>query len=141
MSIDTSTNNQMIGINGTGYILPKKLKIWTCTQIAITHATFKVAGIAIPRVVAEETSVPPYYGLSLRLGSFSGELFDVRVYSGAASRNQVHEVGTRCAGPNDVATIKNMKILKLFLSTRAVRSSLHTCVVEHQVVCLKIPEG
>jgi hypothetical protein len=115
VSINTSTTNQTIRINGKRYILPKKLKIWTCTQIAITPSTLYVAGIAIPRLVAEETSVPPN-GFSLRLGSFSGELFDVRVYSGAASHNQVHEVGARCAGPNDVATItKYEDIETLFL--------------------------
>ena len=105
VTIDTSTAGQPIGINGKSYILPKKLKIWTCTQVVITPATLYVAGVAIPRSVGGETSTPPS-DLSLRLGSFSGEMFDVRVYSGAALLNQVHEVGARCAGPNDYASIK-----------------------------------
>ena len=115
VAIDTSLDEQVIIINGRNYILHSKLRIWTCTQIAVTPDTLYVAGVAIPRSVGDETSAPPS-DLSLRLGPFSGELFDVRVYSGAASLNQVHEVGARCAGPNDLATIKKYEDIEtLFL--------------------------
>ena len=108
VTIDTSASTHVININGRDYNLPSKLKIWTCTQIAISADTLFVAGVPISRVISQETS-PPSDSSLLLLGPFSGEMFDVRVYSGKSSRSQVYEVGTRCAGPNDPATIKKME--------------------------------
>jgi hypothetical protein len=105
VSIDTSGVSHIIRINGKNYVLPMRLKIWTCTQIAITPDTLYVSGSPLPRVLSEELLIPPT-GLNIRLGHFSGELFDVRVYSGISSQSQVFEVGARCASPNDPATIK-----------------------------------
>ncbi|KAI2506870.1 hypothetical protein MHU86_7555 [Fragilaria crotonensis] len=105
ISINTSGNTHVISINGRAYNLPKKLKMWTCTQIAISPDALYVAGVSIRRVISQETS-PPSASSSLILGSFSGEMFDARVYGGKASLSLVQEVGARCAGPNDAATIK-----------------------------------
>ncbi|KAI2506880.1 hypothetical protein MHU86_7565 [Fragilaria crotonensis] len=115
VSINTSGNTHVISINGRAYNLPKKLKMWTCTQIAISPDALYVAGVSIRRVISQETS-PPSASSSLILGSFSGEMFDARVYGGKASLSLVQEVGARCAGPNDAATIKkNEDISTLFL--------------------------
>jgi hypothetical protein len=105
VTIDTSATTDVININGRSYNLPKKLKMWTCSQIVITSDALYVAGVAIPRDTIQELN-PPTDGSSVTLGSFTGELFDVRVYSGNATIGQVYEVGARCAGPNDPATIK-----------------------------------
>ncbi|KAI2506877.1 hypothetical protein MHU86_7562 [Fragilaria crotonensis] len=116
ISINTSGNTHVISINGRAYNLPKKLKMWTCTQIAISPDALYVAGVSIRRVISQETS-PPSASSSLILGSFSGEMFDARVYGGKASLSLVQEVGARCAGPNDAATIKkNEDISTLFAS-------------------------
>ena len=113
VTIDTSAKTHVININGRAYNLPRKLKIWTCTQIAISADTLFVAGVPISRVISQETS-PPLDSSSLLLGPFSGEMFDVRVYSGKSSRSQVYEVGARCAGPNDPATIKKKEDIETF---------------------------
>jgi hypothetical protein len=87
VSIDTTGNTHVININGRDYNLPRKLKIWTCTQIAISADTLFVAGVPISRVIGQETS-PSSNSQSLRLGPFSGEMFDVRIDSGKSSRSQ-----------------------------------------------------
>jgi hypothetical protein len=107
VTINTASSKQIININGCSYKLPKRLRVWTCSQIAITPKTLYVAGEPILRTFNLETDVPTFQTDTLTIGSFSGELFDFRVYSGESTRSQVYEVGARCAGPNDPATIKN----------------------------------
>jgi hypothetical protein len=106
VSIDTSSKPQVIRINGKNYKLPKKLKKWTCTQIAITPNILYVANKPIVRVLNEEIIPSVNIKSTIRLGSFTGELFDVRIYGGESSQSQILETGTRCAAPDDAATIK-----------------------------------
>jgi Hint module len=107
VTINTASGTQIININGCPYRLPKRLRVWTCSQIAITPNTLYVAGEPIRRTFELET--PTVEGDVLIIGSFSGELFDFRVYSGESSQFQVYEGGARCAGPNDPATIKKLE--------------------------------
>jgi hypothetical protein len=65
--------------------------------------------------------------LSLTLGSFSGELFDARVYEGTSSVQTIREIGARCVtDPNDpVALRKRLDITR--------PRDLHRCDLEEVV--------
>ena len=77
-------------------------KKWTCTHIAVTPSTLYVAGVAYPRNGEQTLN----FAHSANLGSFSGELFDVRVYEGTLSADEVALVGARCANVNDAHALQ-----------------------------------
>ena len=102
VDIDTSLEAPSLVINSVSYTLPV-LKKWTCTQIVIEKDFIVVRGIIIDRMRNLETL--PVATSQLILGQFSGELFDVRVYSGSLTYAEIREVGARCTGPDDPAAL------------------------------------
>ena len=103
VNINTAGSTHTLTVNGVTYTLPV-LKKWTCTQIAITPTTIYAAGIGIDRIPSKETR--PAASTRLTLGKFTGELFDVRIYSGYLSYLDIREIGARCTGPHDPAVLK-----------------------------------
>lgn len=129
VTIDTSGSYQVISINQKRYILPRPLKIWTCTSVVITPTTLFVAGNAITRVVGVE-SPSPTNTHDLTLGNFPGELFDVRVYSGTLSASQIRRVGAKCTNPNDPAAMKVSRDLDLYYDRNGCDSRIRLYVTE-----------
>ena len=103
VNINTTGPTPTLTVNGVTYTLPV-LKKWTCTQIAITPTTIYAAGIGVDRIPSKE--IRPAASTTLTLGKFTGELFDVRIYSGSLSYLDLREIGARCTGPNDPAALK-----------------------------------
>jgi hypothetical protein len=103
VDIDTSESTPTLEVNQVTYELPA-LKKWTCTQIVVAAGHIYVRGISIDRDLPLEI-VPATSSSTLTLGQFSGELFDVRVYSGSLTYAQIREVGARCTGPDDPASL------------------------------------
>ena len=128
VGIDTSQTNHVITLNGRNYVLTKPLKKWTCTSIVITPTTLYVAGNAVARILASE-SLPSNTG-KLVLGSFPGELFDVRIYSGTLSWTETREVGARCTNPNDPAALKVSRDIDLSYARHGCDSRIPTYVTE-----------
>ena len=114
VSVDTSKNNHVFTINGRAYILPEKVKKWTCTSVIITPTTLHVGSMNVDRILNKESISVNFH--QLILGSFTGVLFDVRVYSGTLSGIQIREVGARCTGPNDAAALKPSHDIDLLYS-------------------------
>jgi hypothetical protein len=100
--VDIDTVKKTLVVNGYTYSLPV-LKKWTCTQLIVTASSLYVAGVAIPRQLGLETVSA--VTTTLTLGKFSGELFDVRIYDGTLTLAEIREVGARCTGPNDPASL------------------------------------
>jgi hypothetical protein len=102
VDIDTSRAAPTLVINTVSYTLPV-LKKWTCTQIVIDKDHIFVRGISIDRKRTQERL--PVTSPCLTLGKFSGQLFDVRVYSGSLTYAEIGEVGARCTGPDNPAAL------------------------------------
>ena len=128
VGIDTSQTNHVITINGRSYVLTKPIKKWTCTSVVITPTTLYVAGNANARIIANE--VIPSNTRKLVLGSFPGELFDVRIYSGTLSYTETREVGARCTNPNDPAALKVSRDIDLSYTVNGCDSRIPTYVTE-----------
>lgn len=96
--------NGSITINGYMYAFPVPLKKWTCTSIAITKTQVYVGRTIISRNLIAEVS--PKLETQITLGPFSGELFDVRIYQGPLSWNEVRLLGARCTAPDDPAALE-----------------------------------
>jgi hypothetical protein len=129
VSINTSNDsNHVITINGQNHDLANTLKKWTCTSIVITPTTLYVAGKALAR--SGETNTTPVNDRQLVLGSFPGELFDVRVYSGSLSFAEVREVGARCTNPNDAAALKATRDIDLMYARNGCDPMISNYVVE-----------
>jgi hypothetical protein len=104
VGIDTTAD--AIIVNGLSYTLPSPLKRWTCTSIVMTSTTLYVGRLIIPRDLKRETKPPPSPDTKISLGPFTGELFDVRVYSGVLSWTEIREYGARCTSPDDPAALE-----------------------------------
>ena len=99
VSIDTTNpTKHTITINSQPYVLAVPLKNWTCTSIVITPTALRVARNSIVR---GGEVVPQPVSPQLVLGSFSGILWDVRIYPGSLSWQQTRQVGARCTDPSD----------------------------------------
>lgn len=119
--IDTSGDSPTLTINGIAYSLPS-LKKWTCTQFVITSRTIFVAGIAIDRNLANERYLLRSSNL-LTLGKFSGELFDVRIYSGSLDYLEIREIGARCTNPDDPAVLKDTRDIDILFKREGCEST------------------
>ena len=93
LTVDIDTNANTLTVNNNVVSLRESLKGWTCTHIAITPSTIYVNDDPYDNV--NSNTVP--FSDVLKLGRFSGELFDFRIYQGTLSADQVAGAGARCA--------------------------------------------
>jgi hypothetical protein len=122
VKIDSSGILPTLSINGVIYSLPP-LKKWTCTQFVITSTAIFVAGVRIGRRLGSEKYVSTGSPNVLRLGKFSGELFDVRIYAGSLSYLEIREIGARCTNPNDPAVLKDTRDIDILFKREGCEST------------------
>ncbi|KAH8065349.1 hypothetical protein JL721_8308 [Aureococcus anophagefferens] len=97
-----------LAVNGHAYAFPAAaLKTWHCNQIAVTPSRVYVRDLAIARDLDAEAA--PAAAPRAVLGPASAELFDVRVYAGALSADEIATVGARCGDPGELKMLIDLE--------------------------------
>ena len=97
-----------LAVNGHAYAFPAAaLKTWHCNQIAVTPSRVYVRDLAIARDLDAEAA--PAAAPRAVLGPASAELFDVRVYAGALSADEIATVGARCGDPGALKMLVDLE--------------------------------